>query len=312
MHKFYSILKWLILIASYLYLAIKLITFNHYSELAARWNQISYFQIALLMGVFALLPINWFVEALKWKKLTSGVQNISYKDSIKAVLVGISTGFFTPNRVGELVGRIMFLNSENRKSGITLSIVNSITQNLIMALCGIPATILFFSSTQQNQTINIQLYISILLVCLLILGLFYYNFPFLSGQIKKSRFSAKLSPFIDCILGFKTNDLLQIMSISFLRYIIFCTQFWFMLQFFSIDITVCQALITIPTTYLLVTFTPALAFSEVAVRSSYAVLVIGAFSANIIGITLAGVCIWVVNFAIPMLVGSVVMVKKRE
>ncbi len=312
MPKFYTFFKWLILLASYLFLAYKLVTFNQYRELAAQWNQISFYQVAWLVGVFALLPLNLFLEAIKWKKLTSVVQKISYKSAFKAVLSGIFTGFFTPNRVGELVGRIMFLSSQHRKAGVTLSIMNSITQNLTMALWGIPATILFFTTTPQNLSLNLQLYLIILLVCLLILGLIYLFLPTLSHQIKKSRFSSQISPFTDCILGFKTNNLLQIMLVSWLRYIVFCTQFFFMLQFFSIDLSVWHAVIAIPTTYLFVTFTPSFAFSEVAIRSSYSVLVIGIFSANVVGIALAGVCIWAVNFIIPMLVGSVVMVGKKD
>jgi hypothetical protein len=72
-----------------------------------------------------------------------------------------------------------------------------------------------------------------------------------------------------------------------------------------------QALIAIPTNYLFVTFTPSVAFSEAAVRSSYAVLVIGFFSSNIVGIALAGMCIWMINFVIPMMVGSIIMVRNR-
>ena len=83
-----------------------------------------------------------------------------------------------------------------------------------------------------------------------------------------------------------------------------------MLRFFNIELTPFQALMAIPTTYLFVTFTPSLAFSEVAIRSSYAVLVIGAFSGQIVNIALAGVCIWAVNFIIPMLVGSALMIRK--
>jgi len=47
------------------------------------------------------------------------------------------------------------------------------------------------------------------------------------------------------------------------------------------------------------------------VRSSYAILVIGAFSGQVVSIALAGLCIWLINFVIPMLVGSVVMVRKK-
>jgi uncharacterized membrane protein len=100
------------------------------------------------------------------------------------------------------------------------------------------------------------------------------------------------------------------MGISFIRCAVFCVQFYFMIRFFSIELTPWQALTAIPTSYLFVTFTPSFAFSEVAIRSSYAVLIIGAFSGQVVNIALAGVCIWVINFVIPMLAGSVVMVRK--
>ena len=84
-----------------------------------------------------------------------------------------------------------------------------------------------------------------------------------------------------------------------------------MLRFFGIHLIVWQALIAIPTNYLFVTFTPSLAFSEAAVRSSFAMLTIGAFSGQTVSIALAGMCIWIINFVFPMLAGTVLMVKKN-
>ena len=84
-----------------------------------------------------------------------------------------------------------------------------------------------------------------------------------------------------------------------------------MLQFFGIELSYWQALVAIPTNYLFVTFTPSLAFSEATVRSSFAVLTIGAFSGQTVNIALAGMCIWMLNFVVPMLIGSVVMVRKN-
>jgi len=101
------------------------------------------------------------------------------------------------------------------------------------------------------------------------------------------------------------------MAISLLRYLVFCFQFFLMLRFFGVQLELWQALIAIPANYLFVTFTPSVAFSEAAVRSSYAVLFIGAFSGQVVGIALAGMCIWMVNFVFPMLVGSVVMLKSK-
>jgi uncharacterized membrane protein YbhN (UPF0104 family) len=314
-HK-YSLKGWgwfsiLILILSYSFLVYKLITYDHYNEFFAQWKQMPLSQLWWLAAVIVLLPVNWMFETVKWQLLTSGIQKINFKSSLKAVLAGISAGFFTPNRVGEFVGRLMFLNKENRKAGLTLSLVNSLTQNLIMVLCGVPACILFYTSTSGNRNHTIWLYLILLTVCLLIMGMFYFLLPKLSLGIKKIRFYGQIKAFTDCLSDFSFKDLTQIIVVSLVRYTVFCLQFFFMLRFFGIELSSVQALLAIPTNYLFVTFTPSMAFSEAAVRSSFAVLTIGAFSAQIVNIALAGMCIWLVNFVIPMLAGSLVMLKKN-
>jgi hypothetical protein len=301
----------LFFVLSFSFLGYKLLSFNQYDALATQWEQMPFSQLWWLVGVLTLIPLNWYLEALKWKMLTSGVQKITLTESIKAVLAGISTGFFTPNRIGELVGRVAFLDSGNRKSGVTLSIVNSLTQNIVMAMCGIPACILFFAITNGILKPDLIQFLLILPISILIFGLIYFSLPRWSRQLKKSRLTEKIKSFTNCLSSYNRKDLLQIMGISLFRYIVFSSQFYFMLRFFSVELTPWQALISIPTSYLFVTFTPSLAFSEAAVRSSYAVLVIGVFSTSIVSIALSGVCIWALNFIIPMVAGSVVLVRKR-
>ncbi|NDP21619.1 MAG: flippase-like domain-containing protein [Paludibacter sp.] len=303
--------KWFILIASYSFLAYKLITFDRYEVLANEWSQLSITQFWWLAMVLVLLPANWLLEAKKWQMFVSKIQKITLFFAIKAVLSGIFTGFFTPNRVGELVGRVSFLKNENRKSGVTLSVLNSLTQNIIMAFFGIPACILFFLS--QNETLNTEIirYLLLLIISLILFGWLYFNLPQLSHRLKSNRISAAVSSFSNCLSDFSVQDLFKIMLVTLMRYVVFCAQFYFMLRFFNVGLDFWQAFIAIPTTYLFVTFTPSLAFSEAAVRSSYAVLIIGAFSSPEIPIILAGVSIWIVNFVLPMLSGSLIMVKSK-
>lgn len=307
----WAVSKWVFIIAAYLFLAYKLLNFHRYQELALQWRQMTLSQSWWLMGVLILLPLNLFLESVKWKMLTSKVQKISLITSIKAVLSGISTGFFTPNRVGELVGRVAFLDPGNRKSGITLNIVSGLTQSLVMVVCGVPACTLFLSTTTDKWKPDTTNFVLILITCILLVGLIYFTLPRWRKYFNESEWPGKIRSFTDCIYVYKLKDLLKIIRVSFIRYLVFCTQFYFMLRFFGIDLTAWHALIAIPTTYLFVTFTPTFAFSDVATRSSYAVLVIGAFSAQLVNIALAGVCIWAVNLIIPMMVGSVFMVRKR-
>jgi hypothetical protein len=121
----------------------------------------------------------------------------------------------------------------------------------------------------------------------------------------------KIDKFTDVLAEYQVIELLRILGITFLRYGVFCIQFYAMLRFFGVELTAFQSLITIPTTYLFVSFTPSVAFSEAAVRSSYAVLFIGTYFHNELAIILAGVSIWVVNFVIPMLIGSVIVIQKK-
>ena len=309
-----GVLGWLgifIMIAAYSYLTYKLLTFDQYDELAAQWKNTPLSQFWWLAAVFLLLPINWLLEAVKWKKMTTNIQKINLSISMKAVLAGISTGFFTPNRVGELVGRVVFLEAEHRKAGVTLSLVNSLTQNLIMALCGIPAGLIFFYTTAGSLEADNSNFLLGIIGFLLVFGLFYFSLPILSKRLEESNIAKLIGVFTSCLSDFTITNLIIIMAISFARYLVFCTQFFLMLRFFSIHLDAWQALIAIPTNYLFVTFTPSVAFSEAAVRSSYSVIFIGVFSGQVVGIALAGVCIWAVNFVIPMLVGSVLMIRKR-
>ena len=303
---------YIFLVIAYSFLAYKLLTFKHYPELVSQWKLMPNARFWWLAALFILLPFNWLFESIKWQLLCSNVQKITLKHSVKAVLAGISTGFFTPNRVGELVGRILFLDSKNQKAGVTLSLVNSLTQNLIMTLCGIPACILFFVSTSAKIQANHIYYLVLLLICLVGFGLLYFFLPQLSKRFKQSRFSLKIKEFTDCLSDFRRMELIRIMLISLIRYTVFCVQFFLILRFFGIDLTCWQALIAIPTNYLFVTFTPSLAFSEAAIRSSYAVISIGAFSGQTVSIALAGMSIWVINFVFPMLAGSVLMLRKNK
>ncbi len=311
MSKSLTVIKWVLLIAAYFFLGYKLLTFNQYDALITQWEQmpISHFWWFLL--VLVIMPINWLLESIKWKLLTSKIQKLSIFESYKAILAGVSTGFFTPNRIGEMVGRVVFLKEENRKTGLTLSLVSSLIQNMIMVLTGIASSILFFNRRVEYFRTGYNSYILLLLIFLIGCGLLYFSLPFLSAKINTTRLSKQISSFTMGIASFSKFELLKILLVSLSRYSVFCVQFYLILWFFNVELSPFQALMSIPTTYLFVTFTPSIAFSDAAIRSSYAVLFIGVFSNQTVGIALAGICIWIINFVIPMLVGSVIMIREK-
>jgi len=298
--RWWKILSWIIMPAAYGYLAYVLINYKHYDELISYLQSIPSDRYLWLAFVLTLLPFNIAVEALKWRLLVVKSEKLSVRQSVSAVLAGFATGFLTPNRLAEPVGRVAFLQTEHRISGVIYSLLNSLTQNFVMAFGGLPALILFIINVHPISGLNHNIYIPALVLLIAIMLAFYFLLPKLTG----SKLWKKHIRYGNEIALYQPIELLRLLLVSMLRYSIFCTQMFAMLHFFHVDLSITQALMAIPASYLLVTFTPAMAFSEAAVRSSYAVLFVGAFVQQPVAIALAGIALWVINFGIPVLAGA--------
>jgi hypothetical protein len=304
------VFKRIVLVLSYSFLIYKLATFAHYDAFKLQFIHFNFTQFAWFGGVIILLPINWLLESLKWKMLMSKLQHFSILKSMQSVFTGIATGFFTPNRVGEFAGRIAFVNPEFRKAGVTLSFMNSLTQNMTMIFCGIPAFLTFLYVRHSSFSISNEIYLIVMLFLGIIFTFLYFGFPLVIPYLERKIKHQPVLDFLSFLSEYSLYGLLKVLIISLIRYVIFSLQFYFMLRFWSVSLTSAQAAIAIPTSYLFVSFTPAFAFSEPAVRSSYAVLFIGAFVGNQVAVLFAALSIWLINFAIPMLLGSWIWMRK--
>ena len=305
---YYSIFKWLILIASYGFLGYKLYEFENYGELQYLF---SFSNIHWLIFVLLLLPINWLLEFEKWRYLCAPFEKISLLTSLKSVLSGLTTGFFSPNRIGELVGRPMFLKPENRLAAVLMTILNGFSQTIIIVACGIPSAVFFFFYFLREKSSEYQLYTWLCIFWFAIFLLIYIQLPKISHWLSKKKFSEEIRKYLNLISEISVNRLLILLVYSFVRYVVFCLQFYFILFFCGVEISLFEAAITITLYYLLITLTPSFSFSEAAVRVSFAVFFIGFFSDNMIGIASAGLLLWIINFALPMLAGSVFFAKTK-
>src|SRR5581483_10065876 len=81
--------------------------------------------IAVMSAVAVLMLVNWIAEACKWKYITRELQAMSTWQAIEAVFCGLTWAVFTPNRLGEYGGRVMFLPNRKRIHGIFAMAVGS-------------------------------------------------------------------------------------------------------------------------------------------------------------------------------------------
>src|SRR5919202_2099657 len=87
------------------------------------------------------MVVNWSIEAWKWKIGVSNILPLSFRRAFKALLSGVSFSITTPNRIGENIGRIMYLPEGHRLEMISITVVTSLSQLIITMLSG---TIAFF------------------------------------------------------------------------------------------------------------------------------------------------------------------------
>lgn len=305
--KYFPFIKAFILLAAFGFLAYMLLSFNNYAELWAQWNSSFEQNWIWLLLVLLFLPFNWLFETMKWQIIVRDLQKLTLGESFRAVMGGNTTAFFTPNRLGEFPGRSLFMEQGNRAQATLLGAFGSLSQTLVIILCGLPALVLLWSFS-YTQNISYGVYAAVLFVILFSL---YLYLPQLSQLLVKYPFFRKWESYLLCFTQINHSRLLWVLAITLLRYLVFCFQFYFMLRFFCVELNGLAAMLGIATNYLFVTFAPSWAFSEGAVRASSAVLVLGLFSTNVLGIAAAGVFIWLLNFVLPMLAGSYFLSKTK-
>ena len=95
-----------------------------------------------LFFVFALMIVNWSIDAVKWRFLISKIEKVSFWLSLKAVF-GITVSMFTPNRIGEF-GGVSCLSQVDRIKAVHI-IFGNVNQLITTLIFGLLALVLFAS-----------------------------------------------------------------------------------------------------------------------------------------------------------------------
>ncbi|MDP4292567.1 MAG: lysylphosphatidylglycerol synthase transmembrane domain-containing protein [Bacteroidota bacterium] len=274
--------------------------------------------LPLFISASLLMLVNLFLESKKWQFLVSLRERVSAFTSIKAVFTGLSVSIFTPNRVGEFLGRVFFLEKTQPMEGIFMTVIGSLSQLLVTIVVGSLGLAFFlpyyYSPTDfSTEMLMGSLYVLGFLANIIFLGL-YLNISFitdLSRRVIKPEWK-HWNHYIEVFSSYKTIELLKVFGLSFLRYLVFSTQFYLFLRAFEVPLTVGEAMMLIPVIYLVTTSIPTIALSELGVRGSVSVFFIGVFMAGQFSgvgdlqlrVFAASTCIWLINIALPALIGT--------
>lgn len=304
------IVQYGILIFSIIFLGHKLSQVTHWEAIGEAIGNMGFVEGVYISLVVCLMPLNWTLEVIKWQSIVSHSCPLSFKKAFLSVISGLHTGYITPNRVGEFAGRIAFLPAASRWTGAVLNIINGLTLNIIITSIGLIVSFYYFRIYQPNSNFIAFGVVFLFILSCTILSLVALA-PFTKrhnrNNIKFKWIGENGKRVIETLIRFKRQTIWRILLLSALRYTLFCVQYYLMLLFFGVKLSWIEGIIAIPTMYLLITYTPSFVFSEPIVRSGYAVLILGVFTENEIGIILTSVMVWVINFVIPLLLGGIIL-----
>ena len=95
----------------------------------------------------------------------------------------------------------------------------------------------------------------------------------------------------------------KVLFLSMLRYSVYSFQFFLLIRFVNIDISLFQSLTMSALSFLSMSIIPTIALTEIGVRGSVAIYFFGFLSDNAIGIMTASFALWIINLVVPAIFG---------
>jgi Lysylphosphatidylglycerol synthase TM region len=267
-----------------------------------------------LAAVVLLMLVNWGIEAYKWKISVQNIQPISFGKAFKAILSGVSFSVTTPNRMGEYVGRLLYMEEGNRLRTISLTMVSSISQLIITLLMGLTGLIVLLPALKKSDMVSgidsslwLQVIIYGVAAVLLILTLFYFRLGLITRLFEKFSGSRRYIYLVKALEDVHATLLLRLLSLSLLRFTVFCIQYYLLFRLFDVGIGWWQSFWSVSIAFLVLAVIPSFAIAELGIRGRINLKILGLFSVNHLGITIATVSVWLINLIVPAVIGSVLI-----
>jgi|TARA_R110000782_G_scaffold270436_2_gene371092 uncharacterized membrane protein YbhN (UPF0104 family) len=281
----------------YIYFRLKDDIDTHLSSLSVLTTE----NYILLLIALLLMPVNWGIEAFKWKFVIRKFENIPFIKALKHVFAGITIGLTTPNRIGEIPARVYLLDNKTHLTGlIGVTFLASFSQVIITFLGGFVAIFFLKENVLFKNYFTLWMIVGSFITILLFL-VYFYSKPILT-VIQKTPFLNK-KKWLEKFSFLSAQEKSTVLFFSLMRYFVFVIQFYLVLTAFHISINNVAAFSLIPLFFVISSFIPTFVISEIAVRGSVALVIFSSVSTDSLLIISAAVSLWIINVALPSIIG---------
>lgn len=258
----------------------------------------------------ALIPVNWLLEAMKWRRLTRAFANYSLWRTYLAVLAGVTVGIFTPNRVGEYGGRMLLVKAKHNWRAVISTMVGSLAQLLVLLSAGLLGGIYFVAHYLKMPSTDVFWLLGIGSFVIIVMAWCFFKIRYIIFFFRKFSFSRHFTKYIkqlEVLEQYEAKDLSIAIGYSILRYLTYSTQYYLMLRFFGIEVSALTAYSGIATIYLIQSSIPLPPYLDLLARGEVALFVWSVFTTDEIAILGSTFTLFVLNLVVPSLFGLLII-----
>lgn len=296
----------LVVILSFSYIAYRVVQY-HQQFSAADLPQLKTANIlfTLLLQVI-LLFLNVILEAKKWQLLIGSVTKTGFTQALKMVLAGFSSGIITPAKLGEPIGRAMFLKKEFWIQTTLLTYLGGLISNIAVFMLAIPCVLVVYHLPWHNTPFLSLLFFTISAGVCVTLIFVWYKKDWVKKHIYRYKVGQRIKMVFHQIAVTPADVIMRVLAYSLFRILVYSFQLAIMLCLVGANITA-HTLMLIPIYYLLVSLAPAFFLAELGIRGSVALFVFPALGLSAASILLAITTLWILNQMLPALTGIVLI-----
>jgi len=250
-----------------------------------------------LVIFISLAATNWCFEILKWKTVVSRIQKISFRQAAKQSLAALTVSLATPNRVGDYGAKALYYPKEKQKQILLLNFFSNFVQMGVTILFGILG--LWFASQKIELPLASPkvIVLVIVIIVLMILGYLFKEKELLIKGLSLTKITKYIKTLPRVVIS-------KTIVYSLLRYGIFSSLFFLLLNYFGAEISTAEAFPLIFVMYLFVSVIPTLFVLDVVVRGGVSLWLFSQVGISELTILSTVLAMWLLNFVIPAIWGS--------
>jgi len=265
--------------------------------------------VITLSVVVVLMFANWFLEVVKWQYLCRHIERISLWRATQSVFCGLTWAVFTPNRIGEYGGRVMFLQPRKRIFGVVAMGVGALAQLVLTSVAG-SLSIAWF--VNRFFDVGMAWGMGIWFIAAVYAGFFltlYFNVRWINSWIQRIGFLRKFHRFFEILTRYDRRELTIVFVNSLARFVVFTSQYCILMLVIIPGIEFIPMLLLIFILFFVQAALPTLDLFDFGVRSVTASYLYAHITDQDIAVMAIASCIWFINLILPAILGSVFVLK---